>query len=86
MAVIIIFILHYQIKQKKDKEIKDLERRLSLYPNEIAQILNNKMISDQRCELLALYDKILVLHEWPVRKNFVIKFLTSALLLMISFI
>ena len=78
-AVMIIISIHYQIKEKKMIEIKRLEKLLN-------QSLLNKENEDAIQKILSQYDRILTLHEWPIKNVFVLELLISAIPLIIAFI
>jgi hypothetical protein len=81
LSLCILWILHYHIKKKKDYDIKRLEGMISdidfIEPG-------NFLDRDRNQYLLSLYQKVLNLHEWPVKRFFILDMIISALLLFIS--
>jgi len=81
MAVAIVIALHYRINQKKTEEIERLESMLSYINFSQSE---NPVNSNRNQYLLSQYENILTLHEWPIKKRFVLQLLISMLFLFIS--
>lgn len=81
IAVILILLLHNRIKDQKTKDLNRLEGMI-LY---IDFFNTDGPVNRERNQyLLYLYEKISNLHEWPIKKIFIVELLFSVLLLFIS--
>ncbi len=81
LSLCILWVLHYHIVKRKDNEITRLEGMMSsidfVEPG-------NFLDRDRNQYLLSLYQQLLNLHEWPVKRFFILDLLISALLLFFS--
>jgi hypothetical protein len=81
LAILIIFLIHNQIKEKKKEDLDRLEGMISYIDFFQPESL---VARDRNQYLLYLYDKISNLHEWPIKKVFILEVFVSRLLLFIS--
>jgi len=82
LALIIIVSLHYRIKQKKIEELRRIEEMISII--DVTQ-LNENTITEEKKNLIAIYDRILNLHDWPTKNITAISILLSLLPIFISY-
>ncbi|MFA6224873.1 MAG: hypothetical protein WC620_01505, partial [Methanoregula sp.] len=81
IAVAVMVRIHVQIKEEKVKEMDRLERMI----NSIDFFNTEGPANRERNQyLLCLYERVSNLHEWPIKKIFVLNLFISALLLFIS--
>jgi len=81
IAVAIMVFLHIQIKEEKEKELDRLEgmiKHIDFFNSE------GPANRERNQYLLYLYERVSNLHEWPIKKIFILDLLISALLLFIS--
>jgi len=81
LAISILIVLHYNIKKRKNEELSRIEGMISCY--DFVEP-NNFVNRDRKHYLLSLYSLLLSLHEWPVKRFFILDLVISALLLFIS--
>jgi hypothetical protein len=81
IAVAIMFFLHVQIKEEKVKELDRLEGMIKYIDFFNTDGPANR---ERNQYLLYLYERVSNLHEWPMKKIFVLDLFISALLLFIS--
>lgn len=82
-AIVIILSLHYQIKERKNTELVKLEnmiKTIDILPNE------DKEKCEHNLYLLTLYEKVLNLYEWPIRRIFIVELIISTIPLFISLV
>lgn len=82
LVITIIFSLHYRIKQRKTDELERIESSLSAI--DIKQ-LNGVSFTEDKKNLLILYEKIQTLHDWPTKNVSIIGIILSLLPLFISY-
>lgn len=80
LAIIVILMLHYEIKRKKEATLKTLEHIMSKID------FTKPDDKEDKQYYLSLYEKISLSGEWPLKKIFVLELIISFLPLFISFI
>lgn len=83
ISVVLLLILHFLIKARKDQELQQLDDVLG-YDDFYNQ--ENPANRTRIQYYLTLYQQLLTLHEWPVKKMFILDLIISVLLLFISHI
>jgi hypothetical protein len=81
ISIAIIIILHYRIKERKSEEQMRLEGMLSYSSISEPENWANR---DRYQYNISLYQQLSNLHEWPVKKIFILDVFLSVLLLFIS--
>ena len=79
-ALVVIFIIRYRIRQEKKLEISYLENKL--YSTNL-QSPKSFVDREKNRYLLLLYNQVQNLHEWPVKRIFLLEVLFSFALLFI---